>query len=157
MAIYAEKGRGMKEGSKKKLSFIKKAFLKLRETDEQHQERLKEFEYHLDYENPDHRCFLCGNLIEEDPYIHHVIPYSYLNKDDLWNLVYTHKSCHEERNETMPDEGMVPRLDKRNLHLLKAMFDNEIMDQYVEELGYAVKYKLLYQEMKKIKGMLGNV
>lgn len=74
---------------------------------------------YLDIENPDHLCFNCGQPVnDEDLFINHVLPWSYLCSDDIWNLVYTHRSCRSTIAAHLPSEFFVARLDKRNRSLL---------------------------------------
>ena len=56
---------------------------------------LKKFKQFLDQENPDRVCFITGKAIpENDLSIDHIIPWSYMYSDDLWNLVYVNKSIN---------------------------------------------------------------
>ncbi|MCD7808369.1 MAG: HNH endonuclease [Erysipelotrichaceae bacterium] len=56
---------------------------------------LNRFRKYLDLQNPDQVCFICGQEIDDSELsIDHVIPWSYLYSDDIWNLVYVHKSCN---------------------------------------------------------------
>ena len=52
---------------------------------------LKRFDQYLDIENPNHICFISGDKIEDDLSRDHVIPWSYLYSDDIWNIVYVKK------------------------------------------------------------------
>lgn len=73
---------------------------------------------YLDLENPGRLCFLCGQPVKEgDLSAMHVIPWSYLCSDDIWNLVYAHKSCQSAR-DPIPPEFFIARLEKRNRALL---------------------------------------
>jgi len=77
---------------------------------------------YLDIENPEHLCFNCGQPITpEDLFINHVLPWSYLCSDDIWNLVYTHRSCRSTITGPLPSEFLVARLDKRNRSLLEKL------------------------------------
>ena len=49
---------------------------------------LSKFRKYLDVENPEKKCFICGEKIEDSELgIDHVIPWSYMYSDDLWNRV----------------------------------------------------------------------
>ena len=51
-------------------------------------------------ENPDMKCFISGEKIEiGELSIDHVIPWSYIYSDDLWNLVFVSKSKKAFRKE----------------------------------------------------------
>lgn len=98
---------------------------------------LNKFIRYLDYENPNHICFICGEKIEDDLSIDHVIPWSYLYSDDIWNLVYVHQSCNSSKSNVIPNEVMIRKLKVRNADLYKAISD-EIMNKVVEELKLAI-------------------
>jgi 5-methylcytosine-specific restriction endonuclease McrA len=81
---------------------------------------LNPFKKALDLENPDHRCFDCGSPIEDgEVSIDHVIPWSYVYSDDLWNLVYVHKSCNSSKSNKIPTEEEIDSLEKRNASLVQ--------------------------------------
>jgi hypothetical protein len=98
---------------------------------------LKRFKKYLDYENPDHTCFICNKKITTNLSIDHVIPWSYLYSNDLWNLVYTHKSCNSSKSNTIPNEEDIIRLQQRNANLI-IKIDKIISDKITEELKLAI-------------------
>ena len=70
-------------------------------------------------ENPNKKCFITGNKIPEDKLsIDHIIPWSYMFSDDLWNLVYVESSLNSSKNNRLPDEDVIIKLEKRNKKLL---------------------------------------
>ncbi|MFZ5642010.1 MAG: HNH endonuclease [Bacillota bacterium] len=88
---------------------------------------LSYFEKYLDLENPDRICFYCGQPIADDKlFIDHVIPWTYLCSDDIWNLVYSHKGCRPVKTSQALPEFSMARLDRRN----KALLDK--ISTYVE-------------------------
>ena len=83
---------------------------------------LSKFKPFLDAENPERFCFICGEkIINESPSIDHVIPWSFLFSDDIWNLVYTHKSCNSQKSNIIPSEKEINKLEKRNLKMLQIL------------------------------------
>ena len=53
----------------------------------------KKFGRFIEIENPQKKCFITGEIIQDgDLSIDHVIPWSYIYSDDLWNLVFVSKS-----------------------------------------------------------------
>lgn len=77
---------------------------------------------YLDLDNPDRLCFYCGQPVEgREPGISHLIPWSYLCSDDIWNLVYAHGSCKPAGAGPAPPEFFIARLEKRNLSLLEKL------------------------------------
>lgn len=115
---------------------------KVKIIDEEHVRRkpLSKFATYLNIENPEHICFLCGYVIvEETPAIDHVIPWSYLYSDDLWNLVYAHQSCNSSKSNVIPREDTIQRLKERNDKLLEVLVEKGIKDKHVSELDLAIQ------------------
>ncbi|MGY4761236.1 HNH endonuclease [Paenibacillus caseinilyticus] len=113
---------------------------KVRIIDEDQVQRkaLGKFSSYLEFENPECVCFLCCLKIEgETPAIDHVIPWSYLYSDDLWNLVYAHQSCNSSKSNVIPSEDMIQRLEQRNIALLQRMKQQGMNDKHVSELEMA--------------------
>lgn len=100
---------------------------------------LSKFAPYLKYENPEYICFLCGCVIVDGtPAIDHVIPWSYLYSDDLWNLVYAHQSCNSSKSNIIPSEDTIKRLEDRNMKLLEVLSMSEIKDKHLSELKMAI-------------------
>ena len=69
----------------------------------------------MDISNPSHRCFICGNkIIGETPSIDHLIPWSFLFSDDIWNLNYTHQSCNSQKSNAIPNEVEIHQMERKN-------------------------------------------
>lgn len=99
---------------------------------------LDKFKKYLDLENGKHECFICGNKIEkEELSIDHVIPWSYMYSDDIWNLVYVCKSCNSRKTNRIPDKANIDKLKERNIRLLNRMNEENIKNKLVEELKLA--------------------
>lgn len=98
----------------------------------------------IEAENIEGRCFLCGEIIEaETPAIDHVIPWSYLYSDDLWNLVFAHQSCNSSKSNVIPSEDMILRLETRNQVLLDRLKENKKLNKHVSDLELAIESKLV--------------
>ncbi|WP_218923226.1 HNH endonuclease domain-containing protein [Bacillus sp. AFS017336] len=88
---------------------------------------LKKFHKYIDlvFEDGIRKCFYCGEaIIENDLSVDHVIPWSYMFSDDLWNLVYCHKGENSEKSNCMPLENDILRLEERNKVLLQEIDKN---------------------------------
>ena len=100
---------------------------------------LKRFKSYLDLENSDHICFICGKKTEEvELAIDHVIPWSYMYSDDLWNMVYVCQHCNSIKSNVIPKQNQINRLKERNIRLLNIMRNNKIFDKHYEELELAI-------------------
>ena len=83
---------------------------------------LSRFKKYIDLENPNRKCFITNEILDNnDLSIDHVIPWSYLFSDDLWNLVYVKKSENSSKSNRIPNEEMISKLEKRNVRLLRLM------------------------------------
>ena len=83
---------------------------------------LAKFRPILDIENPERICNECDQPISESTIsIDHVIPWSFLYSDNLWNLVYTHKSCNSSKSNISPDSQKIKKLEARNVRLYGLM------------------------------------
>jgi 5-methylcytosine-specific restriction endonuclease McrA len=102
---------------------------------------LSKFKVFLSNENPTHECFICLEEINDSNIsIDHVIPWSFIFNDDLWNLVYTHKNCNSSKSNIIPSESIIHKLEKRNMKLLENLKSSNIINskKHIEELEIAI-------------------
>jgi 5-methylcytosine-specific restriction endonuclease McrA len=100
---------------------------------------LSNFKPLLDMENPKHISFISGKKIPDDQLsIDHVIPWSYMYSDDLWNLVYVSKSENSSKSNRLPDESLISKLEKRNKRLLKKALGLSIESNQIAELDLCI-------------------
>jgi len=100
---------------------------------------LTKFKVILDLENPHHQCLICNCEIEDkDLSIDHVIPWTYLYSDDIWNLVYACRSCNSSKSNRIPSKKEVDKLKHRNLVLLEKMEDSHKKLKVYEDLKLAI-------------------
>ena len=105
------------------------------------------FDKFLDYENEGHVCFICGKKIpSEELSRDHVIPWSYMYSDDLWNLVYVHKGCNSSKSNATPTIDEINKLKERNLKLQSELhevwqdaFGNKNA-KILQEFDYAIEH-----------------
>ncbi|MCF7933114.1 MAG: HNH endonuclease [Acholeplasmataceae bacterium] len=98
---------------------------------------------YLMLDDPNPICFICGKPIKNNPEIDHVIPWSYMYSDDLWNLVYVHDSCNASKSNRIPDEQMIRKLESRNQHLVAAMKSHGYDNKEFQELILAQEENLV--------------
>lgn len=114
---------------------------------------LKPFHEFLDVENPSKRCFITGDTIPKDELsVDHVIPWSYMYSNDLWNLVYVHSSRNSSKNNRLPHEDMINRLEIRNKKLLKLLRGNSVKSKHVVELGISIEKDYVKRYWTGFKG-----
>ena len=105
---------------------------------------LAKFQKYLDLENPDHVCFHTGRKIKyENLSIDHVLPWSYLFSDNLWNLVYVDKSFNSSKGNIIPKEETIEKLENRNIHLLKSMEIEFPNTKVTDELKLSIETDLI--------------
>ena len=116
---------------------------------------LKKYRTYLDLEfkDGDIRCFYCGGIIPESEIsLDHVIPWSYMYSDDLWNLVYCHKSENSMKQATLVDEEIILKVEERNKNLLRLLEENGIDDKNVQELKLSLEKSWLKQFWMSYRG-----
>jgi hypothetical protein len=119
-----------------------KISMKVRGTDREKISRksLFKFRKYLDVENPDHLCFVTGEKISDDELsIDHVIPWSYIFSDDIWNLVYVSKPMNSSKNGRIPIEASIAKLEGRNSKLSSLLNDRGWKDKHTDSLGMAIE------------------
>jgi 5-methylcytosine-specific restriction endonuclease McrA len=90
------------------------------------------------------KCFICEKEIEnETPSIDHVIPWSYMYSNDIWNLVNTHRSCNSSKSNILVKEETINKLEKRNVKLLKLLSNKGIEDKQKNELKLSIDRNLV--------------
>lgn len=102
---------------------------------------LDKFKKYLDLENPKHICSICGKPIDDnDLSIDHVIPWSYLFSDDLWNLIYAHRGCNSCKSNRIPEEDEISKLKERNKKLLEKAEHSGMKDKPIDELKLCIEH-----------------
>lgn len=107
---------------------------------------LKKYKELIALENPSYICFECKQPITNptDLAIDHVIPWSYLYSDDLWNLVFIHKSCNSKKSNTIPSKAQIEALKERNARLLHHINQHTTKnDKNIFELKDAIEHNLV--------------
>ena len=86
--------------------------------------------------------FYSGEPLDDDDIsVDHVIPWSFMYSDDIWNLVLTSKSHNSSKSNTIPPEDIIEKLKERNsqiVDLLDSKFNIEMKDAIVN--NYVDKY-----------------
>lgn len=94
----------------------------------------------LEFEDREIRCFYCGEVIPKDKItVDHVIPWSFMYSDDLWNLVYCHKRENSTKQATLVDEEIILRVEERNRLLLQLLEEKGVGDKNAQELRLSLE------------------
>lgn len=59
-------------------------------------------------------CFYCGEPLNDDVHVDHVIPRAVIGHDEIWNLVLAHSHCNLSKSDLLPSLEDVTRLHERN-------------------------------------------
>ena len=114
---------------------------------------LSKFQKYLEMENPDGKCFYTDKILsKENLAIDHVLPWSFMYSDDLWNLVYIDKSYNSIKSNHIPTETVINKLEQRNKRLLELVKVNGINDTHTEELELSQKNDLVRKYWIGCKG-----
>ena len=113
---------------------------------------LKSFHKFLDIENPKKVCFLTGEKIIGIISVDHVIPWSYMYSDDLWNLVYVKPEENSSKSNRLPNEDLINKLNLRNKRLLKILIKKEIKSKHLEELKISIERDYVKKYWTGFKG-----
>ena len=90
--------------------------------------------------------------MKDDISIDHMIPFSFMFSDDLWNLVYAHKSCNSSKSNKIVSESEINKLQSRNIKLLELLENNGIKDKHYSELKFSIENNLLKKFWISFKG-----
>jgi len=65
-------------------------------------------------------CFYCGLKLDDSIEVDHVIPWSAVKHDEIWNLVLAHVDCNQLKTNKLPPKPFVKKLIQRNEIVLKS-------------------------------------
>ena len=68
----------------------------------------------------------------------HIISWSYMYSDDLWNLVYVNKSVNSSMSNRVKQDDIKDKLVKRNKRLIQILDTKKITNKEIEELRLAI-------------------
>ncbi len=139
-------------------NFAPRISKKVRAIDEDNVRRksLTKFRKYLDTTNDKEKrvCFYCGEQMQNDEIsIDHVIPWSFIFADDLWNLVYCHKSENSKKSNRLPVEADIQKLENRNLKLVESMRKaDKTNSKHYDQLQLAIEKDYVRQFWISFKG-----
>jgi CRISPR/Cas system Type II protein with McrA/HNH and RuvC-like nuclease domain len=100
----------------------------------------------------DERCFISGEEFEGDESTDHLIPWSFMFSDDIWNLVFVKQGYNSSKSNRIVDESEIIKLEERNKILLQRMEENGMMDKNYSELKFSIEKNLLRKFWISFKG-----
>ena len=94
----------------------------------------------LKKEYEDNCCFYCGSKLQKI-HVDHVIPWSFMKDDHLWNFVLSCPKCNNRKKDKLPVEKYLDLVIERNEELLKS--SNEAIKKEMET--YPDNYKEIWR------------
>lgn len=86
--------------------------------------------------------FYTGEELQPDDIsVDHVIPWSFMYSDDIWNLVLTSKSHNSSKSNHIPSKEVIEQLNQRNKDLVETIN----YSKYKEELNIAIMHNYVDQ------------
>ncbi|MBM7691634.1 hypothetical protein JOC77_001041 [Peribacillus deserti] len=82
------------------------------------------------------RCFYCGKSLSNArklAHVDHFIPWSFIQNDNLWNLVISCQTCNIKKKDKLADECFLETIVERNNHLINIVNAEEKDDFYEYE------------------------
>lgn len=103
------------------------------------------------YHNSEIRDFYSGEVLDvNDIHIDHVIPWSYVYTDEIWNLVVTSSTNNIRKGKKAPSQEEIERLKFRNQELLKKLDEED--NKYKKSIDYALNHNLIEKLYINMKG-----
>ena len=85
-------------------------------------------------------CFYCGLELDDSIEVDHVIPWTAINHDEIWNLVLAHVDCNHQKLAQLPPKPFVEKLIQRNEIVLKS--DLPLKEELKKVLGDSAKKRM---------------
>lgn len=103
------------------------------------------------YHGTEIKDFYTGEVLEiNDIHIDHVIPWSFVYSDDIWNLVVTKSTNNLQKSNRPPTKTEIENLKIRNDELFKSLRNTET--SYRNSLEYAREHNTLDKLYVNMKG-----
>jgi 5-methylcytosine-specific restriction endonuclease McrA len=79
-------------------------------------------------------CFYCGGALDgEAIHVDHVIPRTFLQHDEIWNLVLAHEVCNLAKGSLLPARPYLEKLSERNEYYIAS--NHPIKRHLVHQMG----------------------
>lgn len=87
----------------------------------------------LRVEFEENTCFYCGKKLGRNIHVDHFIPWSFVKDDKIWNFVLSCPQCNERKNNKLPKQDFLIKIENRNNKI--QVIDNFIIQKDFE--GYS--------------------
>jgi hypothetical protein len=89
------------------------------------------------------RCFYCEEELDNKAAVDHVIPFSIIGHNEIWNLVLAHKFCNELKSDRIASQAYFDKLYNRNEDIVKIKHPLEMESQILRDLGSTASQRLI--------------
>lgn len=101
-------------------------------------------------------CFYCGKKLHANMHVDHFIPWTFVKDDKLWNFVLSCPTCNERKNNRVPNQNYLIKLEDRNkkIKLSQNMLIQTDFENYSDDL---LKRMWRYAKLSGIKEYKWNI
>lgn len=82
-----------------------------------HRENLSVYREILRQKFEENTCFYCGKKLIKNIHVDHFILWSFVKDDKAWNFVLACSRCNERKNNKLPDQNLIIKIEDRNKKL----------------------------------------
>ena len=85
-------------------------------------------------------CFYCGSKLGKSPHVDHVIPWSFVKSDHLWNFVLACPRCNTKKNDLLPSKQKLAEVTVRNQKMTgnQDPFVQHELEGYTDDLMWQI-------------------
>lgn len=94
-------------------------------------------------------CFYCGRKLNKAVHVDHVIPWTFIKSDHLWNFVLACPGCNSRKKDFLPNKTDLSRVISRNETLQRS--HNSIVHE--EFVGYSANMLWSIWDYAKLSGL----
>jgi hypothetical protein len=100
-------------------------------------------------------CFYCGNELNHEIHVDHVLPWQVIQHDHIWNLVLSHAQCNMDKSDKLVGDIFITKLEQRNENIMGS--NHPWKAKIVAELGNTPtrrkqKLRMHYDNVKSVLG-----
>ena len=114
-----------------------------------HRQDLSIYRAILKDEFESNNCFYCGKKLAKSSHVDHVIPWTFMKSDHLWNFVLSCPSCNTRKNDRLPSKATLSRVVTRNEEMVHS--NNAFVKE--EFVGYNANLLWTIWEYAKLSGI----
>lgn len=94
----------------------------------------------LKREFEENNCFYCGTKLSSVPHVDHVLPWSFVKSDHLWNFVLACPKCNLRKKDLLPSKQKLAEVTTRNQKLVSNQdsFIHSEFEGYTENLMWEI-------------------